>query len=290
MDPSDDFTPPPSAFRKRSTAWAGALGLLLLLGLLGGVGYWFYRSEPEAPSPSVAKAPPPDAGDEKGKEDLVDLKDLPPVDASDDFVRAQVASISRDPEMARWLKTPGLIRRMVAAIADVADGESPRGTLSFLVPRGEFSVVERHGRTYVDPSTFARYDGLGRAVESIDAPAAVAALRAVEPLCASVWKEIGPPGTTFHGNLILALEQLAKAKVDFDDATLVPKGIGWGFASPEFEGRSALEKQLFRTGPENAVRIRNKALELHKLLGAATPAPATSPPTSEDRQTENASP
>ena len=62
---------------------------------------------------------------------------VPPLDASDDFVRALIRQLSQKPEWATWLASGNLIRSFVVSIDKIAVGSSPGKELK---PAGSIKV------------------------------------------------------------------------------------------------------------------------------------------------------
>jgi hypothetical protein len=211
---------------------------------------------PQAPAPTPAVA-------------------LPPLDASDAFVREIAKALSSHPELARWLAQASLVRTLTAVVDNVATGESPRPHLAFLAPRQRFKAARRPPRQIVpDAAGFAGYDLFADAVASVDAGAAAAAYRTLAPLFEAAYVELGHPGGGFAGALDRAIAALVAVPVLREDVALVPHAIGFRYADPELEALSAAQKQFLRIGPRN---VRIVQAKLRELAAAMAPERAPAP-------------
>ncbi len=259
--------PPPGLGGAPRALWIGgaalavaALGMLLYFGLRGprkqGVA-------PTVPSPGAAPAAassPP--------------LDLPSLDGSDSLVRELAKALSSRPQFGLWLAAEDLGRRWTGAVAAVLEDQSPRGYVDFLAPKGGFTVVEKRGRSFIDAKSYARYDGFGEVVESLDAAACARVYRQLEPLFEAAFRELGAR----EGGFTKALGQAARKLL----ATPEPQGdvavrrvvkdvVVYEFADPKLESLSPAQKHLLRLGPDNGRKLRAKLREFVAALEPAAP-------------------
>jgi hypothetical protein len=230
----------------------------VLVAAIGAVAWWKLR--PDATRPTV---PPPAAGDAAPAPRTpppapaaTDLPPLPSLDSSDGFVRELGAGLSRDAASIAWLAHDDLVRRFVAAVANVAEGASPATHVPFLRPAEPFRVLERGDRTVVDPASFRRHDLAVGALTSLDATACARALARLEPLFDAAWRELGDPRRDFRGTLAAAIARLRSVPVPEGEIEVVPDGAVWAYADPDLERRAAAEKLLLRLGPDHARRLQ----------------------------------
>ena len=106
-----------------------------------------------------------------------------------------------------------LVRRFVRVVDAIAGGSSPGSELGTLAPEQPFTVVETGNEIFVDPASFDRYDAVGEAIARIDADAAVAAYRLIEPLADEVYSEIVGEASAFRPVLMRALTALLAVPV-----------------------------------------------------------------------------
>jgi hypothetical protein len=219
------------------------------------------RAETPAASQPAAEPAKPLGGEP-------DQVDVPPLDQSDDVVRALVRKLSSHPRVAAWLATDGLIRNFTAVVVNVADGTSPAPLLPRLRPSGPYTVSEQAGgRVVVDPNSYRRYDQLADAVASIDAGGAATLYATLKPRIEEAYRDLGYPEGSFDRALERAIVSLVTTPVPSGSPQLVPRGIGYGYADERFESLSPPQKQLLRMGPDNARAVQDKLREIAAALG-----------------------
>jgi hypothetical protein len=251
--------PPRTPSRAKPVVVIGAVVVLVALG----AGYLIMRMRQQEPPPS--QPPPPvaaqvDAGTPAPLEP-------PSVQEGDALVRKLAGPLSPDPELAKWLGVEGLLQRFTTAVANIADGESPRMVLAFMAPAGGFQVATAGGKTTIDPKSYERYDPVARVFDTMDVDgAAVQAWLELKPLVDRVYVEIAPPGRTFEQTLNQAIQHLLEVPVPEADVEVVPKGALYAYADPKLEGLSKAQKHLVRMGPRNMQIIQTRLKRLHTTL------------------------
>jgi Protein of unknown function (DUF3014) len=235
-----------------------------------GAALWWWKSE--SPPPSVAAIPPPAEvapkppveENETPPTPAVQTQELPPLDASDDYVREQVGALS--PEMTDWLKQDDLVRRF-AAVADSARlGDYPRRQLAFLAPEGKFPVLPSGDGWIVDPAGYHRFDKFVDVAISIDPKRAAALLHTLSPLLLGALKDLGEVDPDPIATIRQAID-VALATPDVDgDAQLVQPKVYYQYADPRLEKLKPLQKQLLRMGPQNVARIKSYLAQVKSAL------------------------
>jgi hypothetical protein len=236
--------------------WVGVVVAVLLAG--AGAWWWSTRTPPVVPAP-VAVAPSPTTPPPPPRAVLGPESDL--------SLPSVASRLSTRPEWAQWFSGHDLIRVFVAAVNSVADGRSPRSSVSFLAPEGKFQTTAKDGRVFIDPKSFARYDVIADVVGSVDMKAAAAELRSptLQPLFDAAYAEIGKPGTTFAERLNAALARLLAVHVP-EGPVEVKEGVVYRLADPALQNESDAAKHLLRMGPRNATLIQRKLRELQEAL------------------------
>lgn len=260
MNTPNPSSVPPSSPPPRGSRGPLVAAALVLVALLGGVGAYLLSraSQPSTPVPVVAPAaaaPAPPA---------------PPavqLSGTDPRVRELLSGLSGDADFLRWLSAEDLVRRFTAAANLVAEGQSPRLPLSFMAPQGAFRAAKRAGRTVMAPESHARYDGVARAVASVDAKAAQRVYQELKPLLDAAHAEMAPPGQSLEQSLAQAIDRLTRVEVPGGPVELTPKGALYVYADPRLESLGAAEKHLLRMGPENMRKVQAKLSELASALG-----------------------
>jgi hypothetical protein len=274
-----------SLFPKRRRSWAFRGVVLVALLVAAGLVYLKLRDagedSPEAlPAPEAADlspAPgepfetrPEPVGDDGAPPPLVEESiPLPALDESDALAREMAEGFSARPELRAWLLAPGLIRRLVAGVANVADGESPREQLRFLAPKEPFRVVEEDGRLVADPRSHARYDIAAEVFASLDVSAVIRAYRLLQPLFEEAHADLGLPEASFEQTLGRAIAEILAAPRVEGAAELQRVASFYEYADQDLEGLSPAQRHLLRMGPRNALRIQEKLREIQRSLGLA---------------------
>ncbi len=257
MTPNPTPPPPPPPSEKSSTGTIVAV--ILAAVVIAAAVWWFLLRKPEVAPPPPAPVEAPDAS-------VAPAPASVPVAERDARAREQLAGLSKEPEWKTWLEQQDLIGKLTAAVANVAEGESPRGSLGFLAPSGAFQVATKKGKSTIDEKSFARYDTVTRVFASLDAGLAAKAYTALHPLIDGVYAEIAPPGAKFDVTFGKAIDRLVAVPVPSGAIEVVPKGALYAFADEGLEQRSAAEKHLLRMGALNQRKVQAKLAELKAAL------------------------
>jgi hypothetical protein len=245
---------------------------LLLLGL-----YFLLRSStpvhPPSPAPALATATAVEPAPKPTPAPL----DLPPLGKSDAMVRGWVAAISTNPELGKWLIPDQLIRKFVVTIENIADGENPTAHLRHMRPETDFQVAGTESQLFVDLRGFARFDGLARITDSINATDAAHLYQSLRPLLDEAYAELGHPAGSFDATFARAVARLLETPASPRRIDLVRRSVSFEFADPRLEALSPAQKVLIRMGPANRAKVQGKleefraALEAAKRAGGAVP-------------------
>ncbi len=226
---------------------------------------WFLRPEPPPPPPPEAEPvaaveePPP----------VAPLPPLPPLDVSDRFVRDLLAALTQHPDALAWLLGDGLIRTIVIAVENIAEGVSPRRSLAGLAPLEPFRVLEQPEGPIASPASFARFDGVTAAMAEADSDALAAAILRLQPLLDEAYAEIGRPERNFVQALLAALDRLVSVPVPEAPIRLREVTLRYEYASPELERLDDASKHLLRFGPTNQRSVQNSLAHLATALRAS---------------------
>ena len=270
--PAAEPPPPPAG----PPLWP-PIAIAALVAVLGAL--WYFGSR--------GSAPPPAAVTQKGvAQTTVDLKrgaaepgeaiDLPPLDQSDEVVRALAARLSSHPVAAAWLTTNGLVRNLTVTIVNIAQGETPAKHLRPLRPSGAFAVKESRGLTWIDPASYARYDGIAAAVEGLDARGVARFYATIKPRVEEAYRDLGAPGGDVDRTLERAIVMLLRTPIVDDDVQVRAGKMSYDFANPALQDLTKAQRQFLRMGPRNVRIVKAKLREVAGYLGipdAALPPP-----------------
>ena len=247
--------------RERRSPVPLVVGLALLLLTSGAIWFWLRSGEPDStPSPTVATDPAP-------AEPAEPVLDLPDLDASDAVLRDVLARLSDHPEWSRWLVTDDMVRRFVAAVVNVAEGDSPRSHVDFLQPEDPFQTTESGDRVSIDPRSYLRYDLFAETFVSVDTDNAARFYRLLHPLFEEAHRELGLREREFDDSFALAMGNLLAIEVPEGDIELAPVESVFEFSDPEMEMLSPAQKHMVRFGPRNARQVQTKLRQLAATIG-----------------------
>jgi hypothetical protein len=241
---------------------------VLLIAAAAVIYYVFIYSKPQEPEEISQIVQEQPLVEEKVQPDLEKVEPLDvSLDESDDLVRKLAGELSSHPKMAMWLMSEELIRKFVAAVDNIANGQSPGPQIDFYKPDGNFKVVDEAGEVFLDPESYKRYDLVAEVFASLDAKGCVILYRQLKPAIQDAYKDLGYPDTEFDNTLKKALMELLKVPVVTQDIPLEKKVVTYTMVDLDLEKLSAAQKHLLRMGPDNVRVIQGKLREMAELFG-----------------------
>ena len=265
-----DGSAPAVAPAPRPPAGPSVWPLLAVAALIAGlVALWYFGGRRTTPPPAATPA--------GAAQTTVDLPrrqaepgeaiNLPPLDQTDAIVRTLVARLSAHPAVAAWLTTDGLIRNFTVVLTNVADGETPAQHLQPLRPKGTFATRQSGGLTWIDPASYARYDGAAAAVEGLDARGAARLYATLRPRIDNAYRDLLGGDTNFDRTLERAIVMLLRTPIADDQVQLLTGKMSYAFADPGLEALTEAQRQFLRMGPRNMRIVKTKLREVAGYLG-----------------------
>ena len=202
MSAAENRVPERDAWRRRLIVFIPLVAFLALAAL-----WYFLRPRPQTPErvgvdqQQVVAQPPEHTA-----------VDLPPLDQTDALVRELVRALSSHPVIASWLTTDQLIRNFTVSVANVADGDTPARHLHTIAPGRPFQVRKRGAVTYIDETTYRRFDGHAAAVAELDPKGAAQLYRRLKPRLDDAYRELAPNGD-FDRTLTRAIVTLLETPI-----------------------------------------------------------------------------
>jgi hypothetical protein len=229
---------------------------------------------PEPVSPVNEPEPPEPVAIELPVEEEVDAKPafiLPLLNDSDQLVRDGIVSLTRHEGINRWLSSSEIIRKFVAFVDGVANGQAPKDPVRVLAPEGPFLARQISEDLYeLDEASYARYNSFVEIVVSMDARRTAEFYYLVSPLLKDGYSELGYPDKKFDDSVFRAIGRLLETPVPTEPIRLVRPVVMYEFEDKKLESLSAAQKQMIRMGPRNTRRLQAKlseiALELRAIL------------------------
>jgi len=242
------------------------IGVLVVAIVAIGIGlYYFLRDRtaevPPAPGQSAKERISPPA------EKQIPFITLPGLNQSDEWLRNRAQELLNYPKLAEWLKVNDLIRRITAAVDNIAEGLSPRAHLGFLDPKKTFRVAQKGQNLIINPQSYHRYDRVADTFASLDAAGVVRIFQELKPLFQEAYRELGYPHQDFQETLIRAIKVLLGTPIVEGDIALKEGVISYFMVDEDLEGLSDAQKHLLRMGPKNTRKIQDKLREMAVALG-----------------------
>jgi flagellar basal body-associated protein FliL len=251
--------------------WMTGLGVIIIIVAALAIYYFFFQTKteevPEATAIEETKPVEPIKEEKPLKDEPVEPIDVS-LDDSDSVIRDLIRGLSTHPKLADWVVTTDLVRKFVAAVDNIASGQSPRAHVDFFKTKGNFKVVEKSGRIYIDPSSYSRYKPVAEAFGSFDTAGSVRLFRQLRPVIQEAYRDLGYPDQVFQDTLVRAIQELLRVPV-VKDVLVQKKVISYEMIDPRLEKLSQAQKHLLRMGPENVQKIQSKLRELASALGVA---------------------
>ena len=262
--------------------------VVVVLAIVGFVIYTMTSTEPEPqvvfqpiaipePEAEVTEAEP-EPGVEPVTEGPVEVDEeaepafvLPLLNDSDQLIRDGVVSLTRHEGVNVWLSPNELIRKFVAFVDGIANGQVVKEPVRILTPEGPFLVRQISDEVYLlDNISYKRYDFFTAVVVSLDARRAAEFFLLVKPMLQEAYDELGYPNKKFDDVVFQAIGRLLETPVSNEPIRLVRPVVMYQFENKKLESLSAAQKQLIRMGPRNTrsiqVKLSEIALELRSLL------------------------
>ena len=237
-----------------------------LLALMVGVGiFWLFSTGgpitvPEKTVDEAVAAPPEKVHLEESptsSEEEVSL-DLPKLSESDLFVRDLLRELSTHAGVLSFLVTDSLVRKIVAVVINIAEGENPARHFLHLMPEKSFSIIRKPMSVSIDPDSYKRYDVLTSGFTSISTEGLVSIYRDSKPLIDEAFAELGYENREFEESLARAISILLKTPVVEQNVGLYADSVNYTFVDQKLETLSFSQKLLFRMGPANTRKVQQK--------------------------------
>jgi len=232
--------------------------------------YYFFIAGKDRAGGGAEPAPPAPkpAGDTAAAKEGMDVPALNvDLDKSDDPVRKLLADLSSNPTFGQWLKTRELIRKFVAGVDNIANGQSPRPQADFFSLAGPFKTAVKEGQTILDPSGYDRYNIVADVFDSVSTAGCARLYAAFKPLFQQAYRELGYPKDDFHQTMLRAVVEVLRTPVVEGPIVLEKKIMSYAMTDPKLEELNPAQKHLLRMGPENLQLIQAKLKDLALNLG-----------------------
>lgn len=265
--------------------WIAGVGAVVLVVAAAATWWWWGWRAPvpvEVASPDVSTAPARSASEAQGGAlGPVEVAAPEPAVAEAPLqaagIDAAFAELLGAETAKRWLRGDEFARRVVTTVDNLGREHAPSMWWPVDPTAGRFAVVEREGRTMIDPANAARYEPFVRFVEGVDSVAAVGLYVRLLPLLQQAYEDLGYPRRRFHTRLLNVIDHLLAApqapewiEVQLTQVRgpIAPTRpwVRYEFADAALQSASAGHKIMTRIGPAHQRRLKAKLAELRTEL------------------------
>lgn len=302
QDDSADFRPG----TRRAGGSSMAPVVVAVIVALAGAGWWYWSKQQAAVAPPVAVAPAtapsapadaPAAPAPTGPQNLVDgLAEpepaLPPLAEADARVASALAELLGSKPVASFLQIDGFVRRFVATVDNLPNGQAPSRIWPVQASPQRFAVRGDGEAQTIDPDNASRYTPFVLFAESIDPARAAAVYARLYPLFQQAYEELGYPGRYFNDRLVGVIDHLLQAPEpaepprvtltevkgeNGEPVVLTRPWVRYEFADPQLESLSSGQKMMVRVGLVNERRLKTKlrAFRAQVATGAVLKKPSS---------------
>jgi len=259
----------PEPRRPHSSASRWVIAVAAVAAAAGGLYFWWLTRQPGVPA-----APPATTGTEVAvgtNRPVRQLMELPSLDGSDALVRQFASTLSKHPQIARFLATDGLIRGIVLAVEQIGGGKTPANPLKVLRPATRLTLLA--DRATADPASYVRWEQDVAALTSVRPGEAAQLYVNLKPLFDQAYADLGHPGGDFDASLSAATAMLRATPEPGDEPRLAPHEGSIDYVDADLRALRPVQKQFLMIGPERRARVRAWLEAFAKALDL-TPKPA----------------
>jgi hypothetical protein len=286
---------------KQKVLW----GIVLLAWLCVGAAalvWWLQKdtpAPPSAPTAPVAMAPavtppaasatpaapairhPIEAGDAASAAPA-SPRPLPAPDQANSYVAEALTELLGRKPVLTFLSTDNFVARLVATVDNLdRPHASPRlWPVNPTAPK--FLTVSTAEGATIGAENPKRYAPFVQFVASVNTARAVALYKQLYPLFQRAYEELGYPGKYFNDRMVQVIDhlletpepagpmkvRLTEVKGPIESAT---PWVRYEYVDAALESRSAGQKLLLRTGPDNARQLKAKLAEARRLVARDAP-------------------
>lgn len=191
-----------------------------------------------------------------------------PVDTSDAAIKTSLMAIASSPTFAKLLVNERLIEKFVINVNSLANAQLSAKDALVIPPTKAFKTYNQANRTWIDNTSFQRYNPYVDALESLDTSGLLAVFDNYEDTIKEKYAEISRPGQSFDNALVDAIDTLLDTPQISVPIEVYTDSVMFKFKDEQLEKLSGPQKQLLRTGPENMRRIKAILRKLKEAIQA----------------------
>ncbi len=208
-----------------------------------------------------------DAGTDVGAEtEVAPQPQLPPLDQSDEVVKAAFFGLKWQPGLAALFINEEMIRRFVVQVDNIAQGRLIAEQALFKGLSQDFSAKAKGQGYQLDKANYARYQPYLDLLESVPPEQVAALYKQFYPLLQAAYLELGYPDQQFDDRLQQAISLLLSAPEVSDEPDLTLPSVHYAFADAELEQLGQAQKQMIRLGQANQQRLKLLLVQYQAVL------------------------
>ena len=242
---------------------------MLLLGLVGGVVYYF-KGKITQESPRVIVIPPiaPVKSEDHYPVTVAvnpNQKPLPILDQSDPSFEEELSTLFDPLEIQDIFDFKNIIRRLVITVENASEATWSQDFLPYRPVHGRFRVIKNGNVVTLDSKKLKRYSPYLHFAEEVDLKRVVGIYVHFYPLFQSAYIEVGGSGE-FNDKLVHVVDLLLKTPTPKDTVQLLEFNSSYKFLDPELEALSVGQKMLIRIGSDSEKIMKDRLREFRGYL------------------------
>ncbi|MBP8273038.1 MAG: DUF3014 domain-containing protein [Acidobacteria bacterium] len=244
-------SPPPVRGTSSTSRWIITIAALVAVG--GGLYFWWITRMPARPAPPApTTATDVTVGSNRPSRQPLEL---PALAASDTLIRELVSSLSRHPQLARFLATDQIISAVVLTVEQIGDGRTPVKPLKVLQPAARLGILGTDsGR--VDPASYVRWESNVAALTSVRPAEAAQLYVNLKPLFDQAYADLGHPNSDFDASLTRSVKMLLDTPEPTDEPVLMKRASYFEHGDPTLRSLRPVQKQFLLLGADRRARVR----------------------------------
>ncbi len=272
--------------------WWVVLGLGLAVAAAG-LAWWLLRAPAPAPvqTAPVAVAPAPTAPapmasapaepavrhpiEPAASGAQAGARPLPPADQADAYIAEALTGLLGRKAVLSFLSTDRFAARFVATVDNLDRPHAAARLWPVNPTSAKFGTVNAADGSLIGAENARRYTPFVQFIAAADTARAVALYKQLYPLFQQAYEELGYPGKYFNDRLVGVIDHLLETPLPAGPLKVkltevkgpIESATPWvrhEYADPALEARSSGQKILLRVGPENALRLKAKLVELRR--------------------------
>lgn len=245
--------PPPPPARSTSSTSRWIITVAALVAVSGGLYFWWITRMPARPAaPAPTNATDVAIGSNRPSRQPLEL---PALSASDALVRDLVSSLSRHPQLARFLATDEIVSAVVLSVEQIGDGRTPVKPLKVLQPGTRLGILgTESGR--IDPASYVRWESNVSALTSVRPADAAQLYVNLKPLFDQAYSDLGHPNSDFDASLARSFKMLLDTPEPTDEPVLLKRPSYFEHSDPTLRSLRPVQKQFLLLGAERRGRVR----------------------------------